>query len=190
MGLFLYAFLVLTGVLAVYLIVTYLDLIEIRKDINNSKQEIDALILQRDKEFVSLVGYCREHLSCGSLCDAMEQASKQVRQLHTHSSIDRFSQAENELRTILRQFFQTAREQGHWFDNAEFKNLYRLMVKLQFTISERREFYNDLIHSHNQKISSKLVRMMAKKLQFTQLPSLDFAEDELPSLVGKGVFAS
>lgn len=175
-----YLFLLSFIVVAVYVVVIYNNLVQLKNSVAKAWSNIDVLLMQRHDELPNLVATCKQYMlyEQQTLLKVI-QARTAVSDARQHASIDELGPAEQQLRNGLGDLFAVAEKYPGLKANQTFRNLQTRISGLEAAIADRREFYNDSVNSLNVRIEQFPDRFVASLFKFKPGKLLHFREAKL-----------
>jgi LemA protein len=164
-------------VVAVYVVVIYNNLVQLKNNVAKAWSNIDVLLMQRHDELPNLVETCRQYmLHEQQTLLKVTQARAAVSDARERASIDELGPAEQQLRNGLGDLFAVAEKYPNLKANRTFRNLQARISRLEEAIADRREFYNDCVNSLNVRIDQFPDRFIASLFRFKAGKLLHFRE--------------
>lgn len=179
MGLISMLFLALLILAAVYSIVAYNNLVNLKHNVSKAWANIDVLLKQRHDEIPKLVETCKHYMKFEQ--DTLEkvmQARAQVSSARESHDISALGRAEGSLRSGLGKLFAVAEAYPELKSNEQFLHLQARMSNLENAIADRREFYNESVNINNVRIEQFPDNMVAGIFSFKPARLLEFASAE------------
>jgi LemA protein len=182
---------VLTALLIGFFVVEYNSLVELKANVSKAKANIDVLLKQRNEEIPKLVEICKQYMQYElPALEKVIQARKQVILAQESDQMDSIGRAETVLRTSLNGLMALAEDYPDLKANENFAALSTRVSRLQDTISDRREFYNDQVTLNNTRIGQIPAIWIATRFGFQEAKLLEFAAQELADPNLKSLFES
>ena len=175
-------------VAAVYAIVLYNGLVEVKHAVSRAWANIDVLLKQRHDELPKLVETCKQYRDFESATlERVIAARSQAFAAREKGDVAAVGAAEGGLRASLGRLFAVAESYPELKTNEQFLHLQRRITQLEETIADRREVYNDCVNINNVKIEQFPEILLAKWFHFTsktmlEFAAIDFADVDISSL--------
>ena len=187
-------FLVLIAILlvtAVYFIMLYNGLVNLKHNVSKAWANIDVLLKQRHDELPKLVETCKQYMKFeqGTLEKVM-LARSQVAAASASHNMGALGAAEGALRGMLGNLFAVAEAYPELKANENFQHLQGRITGLENAIAERREFYNDSVNLNNVRIEQFPDVIVARMFNFQTADLLEFSAAELTDVNVKQLFNS
>ena len=150
------ATIIVLGVLlvaAVYAVMLYNNLVQVKHNVTKAWANIDVLLKQRHDELPKLVETCKQYMKFeqDTLTQVMEARSR-VSTAREAQNIPQLGQAEGALRASLGSLFALAEAYPDLKTNQTFQQLQTRISSLENAIADRREFYNESVNINNVRI--------------------------------------
>ena len=175
--------LVVLAVIAIYFVITYNGLVNIKHNVEKAWANIDVLIKQRHDELPKLIDTCKQYMKHEQ--DTLEkviQARSRVSEARESHNVAALGAAENVLRSGLGQLFALAESYPDLKANEQFLHLQSRISGLENAIADRREFYNESVNINNVRIEQFPDLLVAKMFNFKAATLLKFAAEELKDI--------
>ena len=180
MGVFSMLFLALVILAAVYAIVAYNNLVNLKHNVSKAWANIDVLLKQRHDEIPKLVEMCKQYMKFEqSTLEKVMQARAQVSSAREARDVSALGRAEGALRAGLGSLFAVAEAYPELKTNEQFLHLQARISNLENAIADRREFYNESVNINNVRIEQFPDLIVAKLLSFPRFTLLNFSAAEL-----------
>jgi LemA protein len=190
MGLFLLVVLGTAGVIVVYGILIYNNLVALKHNVSKAWSNIDVLLKQRHDELPKLVETCRQYMKFEQ--DTLERVMKaraQVQAARETQNIPALGQAEGALRLGLGNLFAVAEAYPELKTNETFRHLQERITGLENAIADRREFYNESVNVNNVRVEQFPDNIVAGMFGFRLAQLLEFQAEEKADVDVKKLFA-
>ena len=172
---------------AVYFVMIYNNLVQIKHNVSKSWANIDVLLKQRHDELPKLVETCKQYMKFEqeTLTKVMEARSK-VFSAREAQNVGQLGQAEGALRGALGNLFALAEAYPDLKTNQTFQQLQARISSLENGIADRREFYNESVNINNVRIEQFPDSIVAGMFHFQPAQLLEFSVEEKADVdVGK-----
>ena len=188
-----FAIVLLAGmaVIAVYAVMIYNSLVNLKHNVSKAWANIDVLLKQRHDEIPKLVEVCKQYrqFEQETLQRVIEARSK-VFAASQSQNIGALGQAETALRASLGNLFAVAEAYPELKTNEQFLNLQTRISALENAIADRREFYNESVNLNNVRIEQFPDVIIAGMFGFKPRQLLEFSEAEKADVDVKQLFAA
>ena len=184
-------FFLVLGVIAVFVIFLYNQLVTLKHNVGRAWSNIDVLLKQRHDELPKLVETCKQYMQFEQeTLEKVMQARGQVASARASHDISALGQAEGALRLGLGNLFAVAEAYPELKTNETFQHLQARITGLENAIADRREFYNDSVNVNNVRVEQFPDTIVARLFGFRQFPLLRFAAEEKRDVDLKQLFSS
>lgn len=165
---------------AVYAVLIYNNLVQLKHSVGKSWSNIDVLLKQRHDELPKLVDTCKQYMSYErETLERVMQARDHVSQARASGDVQALGQAESRLRTGLGQLFAVAEAYPDLKADEAFQRLQARITSLENAIADRREFYNESANRLNVRIDQFPDTLLAQRYDFKPVHLLEFDRGEL-----------
>ena len=183
--------LVIAAVAAVYLIMTYNNLVTVKNNVARAWANIDVLLKQRHDEIPKLVEICKQYKQFEQeTLVRVTEARSRVAAAREARNIDALGPAEVALRAGVARVFALAEAYPDLKANQSFMQLQSRITGLENAIADRREFYNDSVNVNNIRIEQFPDSIIAGAFGFNEVRMLHFEEQEIADVDMKSLFGS
>ena len=183
--------LVIAAVAAVYLIMTYNNLVTVKNNVARAWANIDVLLKQRHDEIPKLVEICKQYKQFEQeTLVRVTEARSRVAAAREARNIDALGPAEVALRAGVARVFALAEAYPDLKANQSFMQLQSRITGLENAIADRREFYNDSVNVNNIRIEQFPDSIIAGAFGFNEGRMLHFEEQEIADVDVKSLFGS
>jgi len=187
-------FVVVTAVVfvaAVYAVMLYNGLVQLKHNVARAWANIDVLLKQRHDELPKLVETCKRYMAYEqeTLARVME-ARASVFSARDAADPRALGQAEGTLRASLGRLFALAEAYPELKTDQTFRQLQTRISELESAIADRREFYNESVNLNNVRIEQFPDLLVARLCGFRSAQLLEFAAAETADVDLKGLFGS
>ena len=179
----------LLAVIAIYVVMVYNQLVQIKHNVSKAWANIDVLLKQRHDELPKLVETCRQYMTFeqDTLTRVM-QARSQVSDAREQRNLGALGQAEGELRGALGKLFAVAEAYPDLKANETFLHLQSRISTLENGIADRREFYNESVNINNVRIEQFPDSLVAGLFAFRPAQLLRFSAQQTRDVDVKALF--
>jgi LemA protein len=175
--------------IAVYAIVAYNNLVNLKHNVSKAWANIDVLLKQRHDEIPKLVETCKQYMKFEqSTLEKVMQARAQVSSAREAHDIGALGRAEGALRTGLGNLFAVAEAYPELKSNEQFLHLQARISNLENAIADRREFYNESVNINNVRIEQFPDNVIANLFSFKIARLREFASAEKTDVDVRGLF--
>src|SRR5512147_1661773 len=140
-------------VAAIYFVMLYNNLVQVKHNVSKAWANIDVLLKQRHDELPKLVETCKQYMKFEqeTLTKVMDARSR-VFAARESQSIGALGPAEGALRASVGNLFAVAEAYPDLKTNQTFQQLQTRISTLENGIADRREFYNESVNVNNVRI--------------------------------------
>jgi LemA protein len=179
------------AVSALYAVMVYNSLVQVKHNVSKAWANIDVLLKQRHDEIPKLVEVCKQYrqFEQETLQRVIEARSK-VFAASQSQNMPALGQAETALRAGLANLYAVAEAYPDLKANEQFMNLQTRISALENAIADRREFYNESVNINNVRIEQFPDVMIARMFDFPERHLLEFAQEEKRDVDVKQLFAA
>ncbi|HET9699730.1 MAG TPA: LemA family protein [Burkholderiales bacterium] len=190
MGVFLLVVFGTVGVVAVYGIMVYNNLVALKHNVSKAWSNIDVLLKQRHDELPNLVETCRQYMKFEQdTLEGVMRARAQVQAARESQNIPALGHAEGALRLGLGNLFAVAEAYPDLKTNETFRHLQDRITGLENAIADRREFYNESVNVNNVRVEQFPDNIVAGMFGFRLAQLLEFQAEEKADVDVKKLFA-
>ena len=162
-----------------YVVMLYNGLVTLKHNATKAWANIDVLLKQRAEELPKLVETCKQYMAHEK--DTLERVIKARAAVSSASSagdVAAVGTAETELRALVGRLFAVAESYPDLKANETFRHLQSRITQLEYSIADRREFYNESVNANNVRIEQFPDVMVARAFAFgpAQLFEISAAE--------------
>jgi len=178
-------------VLAIYGVMIYNSLVQVKHNVSKAWANIDVLLKQRHDEIPKLVEVCKQYRQFEQ--DTLQrviEARSRVFQASQSQNMPALRQAETALRAGLANLYAVAEAYPELKTNEQFMNLQTRISALENAIADRREFYNESVNINNVRIEQFPDVVIAGMFNFPARQLLEFQEEEKRDVDVKQLFAA
>lgn len=178
-------------VIALYGIVIYNGLVQLKHNVAKAWANIDVLLKQRHDELPKLIEVCRQYkqFEQDTLRQVTEARSRVANARESHD-VSALGLAEGMLRQGLGQIFAVVEAYPELKANEHFMQLQTRITALENAIADRREWYNESVNVHNVRIDIFPDAIVARMFRFVAQPLLQFAAAEKADVNLKALFSA
>jgi LemA protein len=178
-------------VAAVYAVMLYNGLVQLKHNVARAWANIDVLLKQRHDELPKLVETCKRYMAFeqDTLARVME-ARGRVSSARDAADVRALGQAEGALRATLGTLFAVAEAYPELESDQTFRQLQTRISELENAIADRREFYNESANLNNVRIEQFPDVLVARMFGFRPAQLLEFAAAETADVDLKALFGS
>jgi LemA protein len=162
-------------VLAIYFVMLYNNLVQIKHNVSKAWANIDVLLKQRHDELPKLVETCKQYMKFEQeTLEKVMEARSRVFAAREAQNIGALGQAEGALRASLGSLFAVAEAYPDLKTNQTFQQLQARISTLENAIADRREFYNESANINNVRIEQFPDSIVAAMFNFKPAQLLEF----------------
>lgn len=179
MGIAAIAVLAIVVLAAVYAVMLYNGLVQLKHNVTRAWANIDVLLRQRHDELPKLVETCKRYMQYEqeTLAKVMEARSR-VQAAQASGDMRSLGQAEGGLRSTVGRLFALAEAYPELKANQTFQQLQTRISALEDAIADRREFYNESVNLNNIRIEQFPDVLIARRFGFKAAELLEFTAPE------------
>jgi len=167
-------------IIALYLIVTYNSLVNVKHNVEKAWANIDVLLKQRNDELPKLIDTCKAYMTHeAQTLEKVMRARMGVDSARQTHDVAALSQAESVLTSSLGGLFAVAENYPDLKADQTFLNLQQRITGLENQIADRREFYNDSATNNNVRIKQFPDLIVAALFNFQRAELLKFSSAQL-----------
>jgi len=168
--------LVLVALLAGYVINVYNQLVRLRKRVDQSKQNIDVLLKQRQDELTKLIDAAQEMMEYEEeLLTQLTEAREQAEQADTPQEQ---AEADVQVREAMAAFEARVEEYPELSAQENMQQFQERITDIESQIADRREFYNESTTRYNTRISQFPYLVFARQFGFDERELFEATEAE------------
>jgi len=174
-----YIVLALLMMIAIYGVMIYNRLVDIKHSVSQAWSNIDILLKQRHDELPKLVETCKQYM--GFEQETLKQviaARSQVATARETGNMGALGSAENMLRMGLGNLFAVAEDYPELTASDKFQHLQARITGLENSIADRREYYNEAVRINNVRIEQFPDIIIAQWFKFMPRDLLEFSDVE------------
>jgi LemA protein len=162
-------------VAAIYFVMIYNSLVQVKHNVSKAWANIDVLLKQRHDELPKLVETCKQYMKFEqeTLAKVMDARSR-VSAAREAQNIGALGQAEGALRASVGNLFAVAEAYPDLKTNQTFQQLQNRISSLENAIADRREFYNESVNVNNVRIEQFPDAVLAGMFGFKAAALLEF----------------
>jgi LemA protein len=191
MSLFVIVLLAGLAIVAVYGVMIYNSLVNLKHNVSKAWANIDVLLKQRHDEIPKLVEVCKQYRQFEQeTLQRVVEARSRVFAASQSQNVGALGPAETALRASLGNLFAVAEAYPELKTNEQFLNLQTRISALENAIADRREFYNESVNLNNVRIEQFPNVIIAGMFGFTARQLLEFSDAEKADVNVKQLFAA
>ena len=181
--------LAILAVVAVYFIMLYNGLVNLKHNVAKAWANIDVLLKQRHDELPKLVETCKQYMKYEQeTLEKVMKARSQVAAASASQNMGALGAAEGALRGLLGNLFAVAEAYPELKANENFQHLQGRISGLENAIADRREFYNDSVNLNNVRIELFPDVIVARTFNFQPADLLEFDAAQIADVDVKQLF--
>ena len=181
--------LVVLGVVLLYAIMLYNQLVSVKHAVSQAWSNIDVL-RQRHDELPKLVEACRRYMQHESqTLERVIAARSAVASARADEDVKGVGRAESVLRAGLGQLFALAENYPELKANESFQHLHERISGLENGIADRRELYNAAVNINNVRIEQFPEVLLARLFGFKSAELLQFSDEEKADVDVRALFS-
>ncbi|MGL1833244.1 LemA family protein [Rhodocyclaceae bacterium SMB388] len=181
----------LVVIVALYGVIIYNGLVNLRHNVAKAWANIDVLLKQRHDELPKLVEVCRQYKQFEqSTLQRVTEARAQVANAREKHDVPALGEAEGLLRIGLGQIYAVAEAYPELKANEHFMQLQSRITALENGIADRREWYNEAVNLLNVRVDEVPDLIVARLFNFVKEPLLRFSKAEKADVDLKALFSA
>lgn len=186
-----FVFLGIFAALFLYAVTMFNNFVRLKNNVAQAWSNIDVLLKQRHDELPKLVDACQQYMQHErGVLEKVTQARAAVHSARAAGDVGSLGAAETELRAGLARLFAVAENYPELRANENFQHLQDRISQLEAQITDRREFYNDIVNANNIRIEQFPDNVIATLFRFEEKALLRFKEEEIKDVNVKALFSS
>jgi len=168
-------FLAVLAVVAVYAVMVYNGLVNVKHAVTKAWANIDVLLKQRHDELPKLVEVCRQYKQFEQeTLEKVIRARSLVQQAREKQDVGALGTAEGLLRSSLGTLYAVAEAYPELKTNQNYMQLQSRITQLENGIADRRELYNESVNINNVRIEQFPDVVLAGLFGFKEAKLLEF----------------
>ncbi len=182
-------FLAVLAVIAVYAVMLYNGLVNVKHAVSKAWANIDVLLKQRHDELPKLIEVCKQYKQFEQeTLERVIRARSLVQQAREKQDVGALGPAEGMLRSSLGTLFAVAEAYPELKTNQNYMQLQSRITQLENGIADRRELYNESVNINNVRIEQFPDVVLAGLFGFKEAKLLEFDAAEKTDVDVKGLF--
>ncbi|MDR0275964.1 MAG: LemA family protein [Burkholderiaceae bacterium] len=174
---------------ALWAVMAYNGLVQIKNNVGKAWANIDVILKQRHDELPKLVEVCRQYKQFEQeTLERVIAARAQVASARENRDIPALGTAEGALHAGLGRIFAVAEAYPELRSNEQFMQLQAAITALENALADRREFYNESVNLLNVRVEQFPDAIIARRFGFKQHALLEFSEEEKTDVNLKALF--
>lgn len=166
-------------VIAIYGVMIYNGLVDLKHAVSKNFANIEVLLKQRHDELPKLVETCKQYMKHErETLEAVIQARSRVADAQASGDIGELGKAESMMRLGLGNLFALAENYPDLKADKTFLHIQQRVTGLENSIADRREFYNESVNNNNVRIEQFPDLIVANFFNFKPFELLEFSEAE------------
>ena len=168
--------LVLVALVVGYIISVYNQLVRLRKRVDQSKQNIDVLLKQRQDELTKLIDAAQEMMEYEEeVLTKLTEAREQSAQAETPQEQ---AEADAQVREAMAAFEARVEEYPELSAQENMQQFQERITDIESQLADRREFYNESTTRYNTRISQFPYLIFARQFGFSERELFEATEAE------------
>jgi LemA protein len=174
---------------ALWAVMVYNGLVQLRNNVAKAWANIDVALKQRHDQLPKLVEVCRQYKQFErETLERVIAARGQVASAFEKHDVPALGAAEGALHAGLGRIFAVAEAYPELRSNEQFMQLQAAITALENALADRREFYNESVNLLNVRIEQFPDALIAGLFGFRQHALLQFAESDKADVDIKALF--
>ena len=183
----LFVVVVVFGLIIGYVVSMYNSLVSLKKRVDQSKQNIDVLLKQRQDELTKLIDAASEFMNHEKeLLTELTEARERAEQAETPSEQ---ADADQMVRNAMATFNARVEEYPDLKSQGNMMQFQNRISDIENQIADRREFYNETTTRYNTRISQFPYVLMARQFGFTAKELFEASEEDKEDVDVAAAFA-
>lgn len=170
------AVLLIVVAFALYFVMVYNGLVQLKNNIKKSFANIDVLLKQRAEELPKLVDTVKGYMKHEK--DILTEVTKARTAFMNAKTVGEKAAADNMMTGTLKTLFAVAENYPQLKANENFNQLQGRISGIENELADRREFYNDSVNTYNIRIQSFPDMIIANMLHYTAEEMFKATEQE------------
>lgn len=180
MDLFTLLLLAVVVIAAIYAVMIYNGLVDLKHQVGQAFANIEVLLKQRHDELPKLVAACKEYMQHErDTLTRITEARSRVAQAQQAKDIPELALAEGELQSGLAKLFAVVENYPELKADDSFMHLQHRITGLEHALSDRRELYNESVNNLNVRIEQFPDVLVARAFNYQPATFLRFKAVEL-----------
>jgi len=176
-------FLFLCATVLIYAILIYNRLVSLKHNVKKAWGNIDVLLKQRHDELPKLIATCKQYMQHEQeTLRQVTEARSRVAKAQSRTDMPALDLAEDQLRAGLGQLFAVVENYPELKADESFQHLQGRISNLENSISDRREFYNEVVNINNIRIEQFPDLLVARLFHFNAHRLLSFRKHEIQDI--------
>jgi LemA protein len=180
--------LVLIALVVGYTVSVYNQLVRLRKRVDQSKQNIDVLLKQRQDELTKLIDSAQEMMEYEE--DVLTQLTEAREQADQAETPKEQANADAQVRQALADFDARVEEYPELSAQENMQQFQERITDIESQIADRREFYNESTTRYNTRISQFPYLIFARQFGFQERELFEATEEEKEDVDVSAAFSS
>jgi LemA protein len=180
--------LVLIALVVGYTVSVYNQLVRLRKRVDQSKQNIDVLLKQRQDELTKLIDSAQEMMEYEE--DVLTQLTEAREQADQAETPKEQANADAQVRQALADFNARVEEYPELSAQENMQQFQERITDIESQIADRREFYNESTTRYNTRISQFPYLIFARQFGFQERELFEATEEEKEDVDVSAAFSS
>jgi LemA protein len=182
-------FLAVLAVIAIYGVMVYNGLVNVKHAVSKAWANIDVLLKQRHDELPKLIEVCKQYKQFEQeTLEKVVRARALVQQAREKQDVGALGPAEGMLRSSLGALFAVAEAYPELKTNQNYMQLQSRITQLENGIADRRELYNESVNINNVRIEQFPDVVLAGLFGFRAAKLLEFDASEKTDVDVKALF--
>jgi LemA protein len=184
-------FLAVIAVAAIYAVMLYNTLVNVKHAVSKAWANIDVLLKQRHDELPKLIEVCKQYRQFEQeTLEKVIRARSLVQDAREKQDVGALGAAENMMRSSLGSLFAVAEAYPDLKTNQNFMQLQGRITQLENAIADRRELYNESVNINNVRIEQFPETIIARLCAFKEAKLLEFNAAEKADVDVKALFSA
>jgi LemA protein len=184
-------FLAVLAVVAIYAVMVYNGLVNVKHAVTKAWANIDVLLKQRHDELPKLIEVCKQYKQFEQeTLEKVIRARSLVQEARERQDVGALGAAEGMLRSSLGTLYAVAEAYPELKTNQNYMQLQSRITQLENGIADRRELYNESVNINNVRIEQFPDVVLARFFGFKEAKLLEFDAAEKSDVDVKALFTA
>jgi LemA protein len=159
-----------------YVVNIYNQLVSLQNRVDQSKQNIDVLLKQRQDELSKLIDAAKEMMEFEE--DVLTRLTEAREQSEKASTPEEQAKADKKVRSAMSEFNARVEDYPEIKSQENMQQFQQRISEIEEQISDRREFYNEAVTNYNTRIEQFPYVIFAQQFNFSGRELFEASEEE------------